>query len=124
MGDIYTPTTRPGHRLPHAWLTHQGKQVSTLDLVGHARFSLLVGLQRRCLVQRRREGRRRHRCVRHRQRRRLCRCDRQLGEDSRITDDGAILVRPDGHVGWRAAKGSAQADKELAAAITAILGKH
>jgi 2,4-dichlorophenol 6-monooxygenase len=83
MGGVHVPTTRPGHRLPHAWLAYQGKPVSTLDITGHARFSLLVGSKGDAWSQRRREGRRRHRCVRHRQRRRLCRCDRQLGEDSR-----------------------------------------
>jgi 2,4-dichlorophenol 6-monooxygenase len=40
----YQPTTWPGARLPHAWL-HQGTQkVSTLDLTGKGRFSLLTGL--------------------------------------------------------------------------------
>jgi 2,4-dichlorophenol 6-monooxygenase len=33
LGEMYTPATRPGHRLPHAWLGHQGGRVSTLDLV-------------------------------------------------------------------------------------------
>jgi 2,4-dichlorophenol 6-monooxygenase len=33
LGQVYTPATRPGHRLPHAWLRHQGARVSTLDLV-------------------------------------------------------------------------------------------
>lgn len=32
-GQVYVPTTRPGHRLPHAWIIRDGKVVSTHDLV-------------------------------------------------------------------------------------------
>ncbi|KEF62583.1 uncharacterized protein A1O9_00556 [Exophiala aquamarina CBS 119918] len=32
-GQIYKPTTRPGHRLPHAWLLQEGTAVSTHDLM-------------------------------------------------------------------------------------------
>ena len=34
MGDVYHPTTRPGHRLPHAWIEQDGRRLSTHDLVG------------------------------------------------------------------------------------------
>jgi 2,4-dichlorophenol 6-monooxygenase len=34
----------PGAALPHVWLSRSGKQVSTLDLVGRGRFTLLTGL--------------------------------------------------------------------------------
>src|SRR5215208_6982448 len=33
LGRVYTPTTQPGRRLPHAWLEQDGRRVSTLDLV-------------------------------------------------------------------------------------------
>ena len=36
MGGIYTPSTRPGARLPHVWLERDGRRVSTHDLVGVA----------------------------------------------------------------------------------------
>lgn len=35
-GRIYTPSTTPGRRVPHAWLDEGSEQVSTLDLVGDA----------------------------------------------------------------------------------------
>ncbi|WP_202619121.1 FAD-dependent monooxygenase [Ornithinimicrobium cavernae] len=35
-GTVYTPTTTPGRRVPHAWLEQDGEQVSTLDLVSDA----------------------------------------------------------------------------------------
>ncbi|AEM84184.1 FAD-dependent monooxygenase [Streptomyces violaceusniger] len=43
MGVIYTPTTRPGHRLPHAWLNDRGKRLSTHDIGGIGTFILLTG---------------------------------------------------------------------------------
>jgi hypothetical protein len=38
-------STRPGMRLPHAWLNTRvpGKKVSTIDLAGHGRFCLISG---------------------------------------------------------------------------------
>jgi 2,4-dichlorophenol 6-monooxygenase len=38
----YQPTTWPGARLPHVWVfDNDGGKVSTLDLAGHGRFSVL-----------------------------------------------------------------------------------
>ena len=33
-GRIYIPMTRPGHRLPHAWIERDDKAISTHDLIG------------------------------------------------------------------------------------------
>jgi 2,4-dichlorophenol 6-monooxygenase len=38
------PTTWPGAKLPHTWVTADGRRVSTLDLVGHGRFSVVTGI--------------------------------------------------------------------------------
>jgi 2,4-dichlorophenol 6-monooxygenase len=38
------PTTWPGAKLPHTWVTEQGHRVSTLDLGGHGRFSVFTGI--------------------------------------------------------------------------------
>jgi 2,4-dichlorophenol 6-monooxygenase len=44
LGRVYTPTTQPGRRLPHAWLEQDGRRVSTLDLVGApGNYVLLTG---------------------------------------------------------------------------------
>lgn len=40
----YHPTTHPGGHLPHAWVEHDRKKVSTLDLAGRGRFCLFVGI--------------------------------------------------------------------------------
>src|SRR5205085_929929 len=38
-------TTRPGAKLPHAWLVGaDGRRVSTLDLVGKGGYSLVTGI--------------------------------------------------------------------------------
>jgi 2,4-dichlorophenol 6-monooxygenase len=42
-GRKYQPTTRPGHRLPHAWLERDGRRLSTHDLVkASGGFTLLT----------------------------------------------------------------------------------
>jgi 2,4-dichlorophenol 6-monooxygenase len=38
------PTTWPGAKLPHTWVTRAGHRVSTLDLVGQGRFSVVTGI--------------------------------------------------------------------------------
>ncbi|KXX59053.1 FAD-dependent monooxygenase [Rhodococcus sp. LB1] len=121
----YEPTTRPGAYLPHAWIEHDRTRVSTLDLVGHSRFSLIVGV------------------------------DGQAWEDAanvlsaelgvelpvlriglrtdyndvlgtwtdlrEIDDDGALLVRPDRHVAWRSHHVADAPEQTLRTALTQIL---
>jgi 2,4-dichlorophenol 6-monooxygenase len=38
------PTTWPGAKIPHTWVTRDGHRVSTLDLVGRGRFSVVTGI--------------------------------------------------------------------------------
>ncbi|GAB3347392.1 FAD-dependent oxidoreductase [Modestobacter lapidis] len=38
------PTTWPGAKIPHTWVTRAGRRVSTLDLVGQGRFALVTGI--------------------------------------------------------------------------------
>ncbi|WP_194827273.1 FAD-dependent monooxygenase [Nocardia sp. XZ_19_231] len=107
MGDIYHPTTRPGHRLPHAWVEKDGTRLSTLDLVPRDRPVLLVGPAGQPWLDAARELSADpavpfvvatigddHSAATY----------RENGAWSRvreIADDGAILVRPDHHVCWR-----------------------
>ncbi|QFZ86193.1 aromatic ring hydroxylase [Variovorax paradoxus] len=127
MGDVYTPTTRPGHRLPHAWLTQNGKRVSTHDICGRGRFVLLAGAKGGAWKEAARIAARQ------------CNADVQAYvidvagdlEDAdglwarlrQIEDDGAILVRPDGHVGWRAASLPLNPGEALSKVIGRILGQ-
>jgi 2,4-dichlorophenol 6-monooxygenase len=96
------PTTRPGAKLPHAWLVNRaGVRVSTLDVTGQGKFSLVTGLSGQAwraavtklgapwlrLVVVGEEGARDPYC--------------HWPDVSEIEEAGAILVRPDGYVAWR-----------------------
>jgi 2,4-dichlorophenol 6-monooxygenase len=96
------PTTRPGARLPHAWLVGaDGHRLSTLDLVGHGRFTLLTGISGTAWLDAAES---------------LPVTVVRIGVDGlrdaygnwlrsrEINEDGALLVRPDGYVAWRAAR--------------------
>jgi len=103
----YAPTTWPGARLPHAWIEKGRRRISTLDLVGRGQFVLLTGRGGGAWFEAARAAQRssgvlvnvimidsRFGAVRD-----------PLGYWARVrgTDaDGAVLVRPDGHVAWRA----------------------
>ncbi len=118
----YRPSARPGARLPHAWVTRDGRRVSSLDLVALDRFTLIVG------------------------------CDGAPWSDAAATDaapplttirlghdvldpdgtwttllalapDGAILVRPDQHVAWRSARTDANPGVALASVFAILLDR-
>jgi 2,4-dichlorophenol 6-monooxygenase len=124
-GHVLEQTTRPGHRLPHAWLDRLGERVATHDLVRGGRFLLLAGergeawtsaaaaiaVQRGVAIDAYRAGPGGE----------LCGGDgswyRLRGHDAA----GAILVRPDGHVAFRAATGADDARAALEAALDIAL---
>jgi putative polyketide hydroxylase len=117
---------QPGTRVPHAWVTRGGKRVSTLDLIGQG-FTLFTGdagtawraaadeaaaaLGVPITVWR-------------------------IGPDGDTLDpqvqwaqvtglasDGALLVRPDNFVGWRAEQLPEEPAVELRRVLAAILGR-
>lgn len=126
MGGRYTPTTRPGHRLPHAWIERNNERLSTLDLVRDGRFVLVTGSRGDAwaaaaadvagstgvaidVVEIGRDG---------------SACLDPDGTWTRlreITDDGAILVRPDNHVAWRSVGRATDARATLDDAVSKIL---
>jgi 2,4-dichlorophenol 6-monooxygenase len=117
----FVPTSRPGSRLPHAWVERDGVRVSTLDLLPYDRFTLLAGadcgawaeavaaiesLPLQCLIAERDFGD----------------PDGHWAEVSEIARGGALLVRPDQHVAWRVATMPTDPRGELTTALRSILG--
>ena len=47
--------------------------------------------------------------------------EQRFTTDYGIESDGAVLVRPDGHVAWRRRSGAADPGRELEAALRAML---
>lgn len=112
-GLVYKPTTEVGHHLPHAWVEGPNGKVSTLDLGAPGRWLLLVdtaaatwrsALQGSPVF--------------------VDRVDVvEVGIDREYRDldgswsalrgvgaDGALLVRPDGYIAWRAPDASARSE--------------
>ena len=102
----YHPTTHPGAYLPHAWLEQNHRRVSTLDLAGHGKFTVINGIGGQAWAEAATKigadlgidlpvhtiGQR-------------CENDDVTGDWAalrEIRDNGAILVRPDRHIAWRA----------------------
>jgi 2,4-dichlorophenol 6-monooxygenase len=123
----YAPTTWPGARLPHVWVFDaHGKQLSTLDITGKGRFTILTGIggdewvkaakalgkELGIEIATRVIGPRRD-------------YEDHVGDWARareISDSGCLLVRPDHHVAWRAEGLGKAPAKDLATALRKILG--
>ncbi|MFF3917210.1 FAD-dependent oxidoreductase [Streptomyces sp. NPDC001852] len=124
-GDPYVPDTRPGARAPHVWLLREGLPVSSLDLF-EGGFTLLAGPEGQVWVRAARRA--------------AAHCGVPLnaftvGGGGPLEDPcgrwtviygvgpgGAVLVRPDGHVAWRAQGAVSSWDgEELAHMLVAVL---
>ena len=118
----HQPTSRPGARIPHAWITSGTRTVSTLDTVGKGRFTLLTGIGGEGWL-RAAEGQGVDIAT-------VVVGPGQEYEDpygdwarlSEISDAGALLVRPDGFVAFRHATAAPDALEVLSDALRRILG--
>lgn len=118
----YVATARPGHRAPHVWLESEGKRSSTLDLFDRV-FTLLTGPRGRAWAEGAVEvsGRFGVEIEAH-----VIGAggdygdvDGSWGKQYGVTEGGAVLVRPDGHVAWRAAEGCDVAPTNVLADVLA-----
>jgi 2,4-dichlorophenol 6-monooxygenase len=116
----YLPTTRPGARTPHAWVERDGERTSILDLLPYDRFMLIAGNDGDAWVRAARE---------------FDICTLVAGRDfadregawaavSELGPTGAILVRPDQHVAWRARELAGDPAASLAAVLAKVLGRE
>ena len=125
----FQQTTFPGARLPHAWLfAKDGEKISTLDLAGHGRFTLLTGIGGEAWVAAARS------------------VGKDLGIDidvhvigprqtwqdlsgdwaraREIRDSGVVVTRPDQHVCWRRDTVADNPADELRRAIGHVLARN
>ncbi len=125
----YQATTWPGARLPHVWVFDHdsGKQVSTLDLCGHGRFTLLTGIGGDAWVKAA------HtigaslglEIATHVIGPRQAYVD-HTGDWARINeiaDNGCLLVRPDHHIAWRSPAMAEKPDAALERVLKHILAR-
>jgi 2,4-dichlorophenol 6-monooxygenase len=124
----YTPTTRPGARVPHARLERDGQPLSSLDLVDPLGFTLLTGVGGH-------SWRTSAEQIAHRVRTPIT--VQLIGERgglydpygdwasrSEVDTTGAVLVRPDGHVVWRSPTAAPDGPQHLSDAIDRALASH
>jgi hypothetical protein len=123
----YAPSARPGSRAPHVWLEREGNQMSTIDLFGRG-FVLLAGP----------EGGAWSGAAAQLAARRTTRLDSYtIGGSQYLADpegkwqegygidaDGAVLVRPDGYVGWRSRNMAGDPGRILQHALDRILAHN
>jgi 2,4-dichlorophenol 6-monooxygenase len=121
----YQPSTVPGSHLPHVWVGDSTRKLSTLDLAPYTRFTLITGIAGEAWADA------------------AAKVARDLGvpleavvigPGREVTDiyydwarirevgeDGALLVRPDKHIGWRAMSLAGDPEAALRDAMTSLL---
>lgn len=123
----YAATTWPGARLPHAWLGRDGHRVSTHDVTGKGRFTLLTGIS---------GSRWADAAAAAGARLGLDLACHVVGPGRELTDlyddwsrvreveeSGCVLVRPDAHVAWRSVAMVADPETALVEVLTAALAR-
>jgi 2,4-dichlorophenol 6-monooxygenase len=124
----YEPSTHPGGRLPHAWIGGSVHKHSTHDLAPYGQFTVFTGTNGQDWTAAAQKV-----------------SDRLgvtvgsvvIGPGQEVTDlyfdwaklrgvaeDGTVLVRPDKHVGWRAAHLPDDPEGALYGAVAAILSRE
>jgi 2,4-dichlorophenol 6-monooxygenase len=121
-------TSRPGAKLPHAWVTAGGRrQVSTLDLGGQGRFTVFTGIGGEAWV-------RAAQAVGERLGVEVAAVvigpgreyDDLYGDWARVRgteDGGVLLVRPDCYVAYRSPSAVPDAEAALESALRTVLDR-
>jgi 2,4-dichlorophenol 6-monooxygenase len=118
----YHRTTWPGARLPHVFLLREGREISTLDIAGHGKFTLLTGIGGEAWVAAAQQAAEDYgipieaHVIGPGQE--LADLFGDWAEAREVAEDGCVLVRPDQYVGWRA-----QDARDAAGRLHAALGR-
>jgi 2,4-dichlorophenol 6-monooxygenase len=124
----YEASTVPGSHLPHAWVGDHRRKLATMDLAPYTRFTLITGIAGEAWQDA------------------AAKVAAELGVDvatvvigpgrevtdlyydwhrlREIDESGALLVRPDKHIGWRAPALPADPASALREAMSQILGRR
>ena len=106
---------RPGARAPHLWVEHDGRRVSTLDLLGKG-FMLFAGSQGGAWKQAAADAGARAGVPVD-----FLQPGAEVAAAYGLQPTGASLIRPDGFVAWRAATAPADPAAALADALAQVL---
>ena len=117
----------PGSRLPHAWVGSSTHKVSTLDLAPADRFTLITGIAGEAWAAAAEK-------VAHDlgvplqavvigPGREVSDIYFDWGRLREVGEDGALLVRPDKHIGWRSMSLPADPQRALHAALASLLDR-
>ena len=123
----YQHSTVPGSRLPHAWVGSSTHKVSTLDLAPADRFTLITGIAGEAWAAAAEK-------VAHDlgvplqavvigPGREVSDIYFDWGRLREVGEDGALLVRPDKHIGWRSMSLPADPQRALHAALASLLDR-
>ncbi|MGH6988386.1 MAG: FAD-dependent monooxygenase [Stellaceae bacterium] len=110
---------RPGSRAPHLWVERDGQRISTLDLIG-TNFTLLAAVDGGAWADAAR-GMSHPAVDAYVIGRDVHDPDREFAEAYGIASSGAVLVRPDGFVAWRAKTLSQTPGERLADLLRQLL---
>jgi 2,4-dichlorophenol 6-monooxygenase len=123
----YQASTVPGAHLPHAWVGNQTRKLAMMDLAPYSRFTLVTGIAGEAWADAAAK-------VGHEFGITLATI--VVGPGREVTDlyydwarlreideSGALLVRPDKHIGWRAPALPADPASALREALSQILGR-
>ena len=114
------PSGRPGERAPHVILLRDGEPISSLDLFGD-RFVLLTVPEQTDVWRQAAE----HAVVEVE----VVGVGSDVGDPQNLfswlygVDDGAVLIRPDGHIAWRSAGATSDAIATLSGVVELVLAR-
>src|SRR6185369_4133715 len=113
----YVPSARPGGRAPHVSFERDGQQLSTINVVGNG-FALLTASGGKAWIDAARslDGTLPLKSMAIE--------DESFASTYELEKSGAVLVRPDGYVGWRSRAATGDPSRTLRDALATILNTN